>query len=204
VTSPEPIEEYLDTLYLSLKGNPRQARRLLAEAEAHLRDAADAATAGGLDPLEAERAAVANFGPPTGVVPRPGVPAILGDLTYLGVKLGAIGLVAVGLSGLVALVMNLAFGRSFVGNGAGNYSAADCQRYLAIWPHATSCAQAAMFEGSSDAVSLRVAAGLVGALVLVALRFWRRPARTTPTLPAAIAPTIAATAFGGAAAWLLG
>lgn len=38
----EPIEDYLDDLLLRLDLPPREARRLLAETEAHLRESAEA------------------------------------------------------------------------------------------------------------------------------------------------------------------
>ena len=41
-------------------------------------------------------------------------PAVLADLVMSGWKLGSIGLLAVGASGLVVAAMNVLFGRSFV------------------------------------------------------------------------------------------
>ena len=46
--------------------------------------------------------------------------------------------------------------------GAVSYPAAGCQHWLTLWPHAHSCAQAAVLENSSDAVSLRLAVGVLG------------------------------------------
>jgi hypothetical protein len=59
-----PIEAYLDRLLTDLTpGHPRDIRRLLAETEAHLRDAATDGVAHGLSPMEAEQEAVRRFGP---------------------------------------------------------------------------------------------------------------------------------------------
>jgi hypothetical protein len=96
-------------------------------------------------------------------------------------KLGWTGLFSVAASGFVALVMNHLFGRSFVGGApAGTaFSPARCQYWMSVWPGARTCAQAAMLESSSDAVSLRVIGGGAGGLVLLggyllALLYWGR------------------------------
>jgi len=56
------IEAYLDQLLARLHGRPRDVRRMLAEAEEHLRDAVSEGEAAGLDREEAARRAVARFG----------------------------------------------------------------------------------------------------------------------------------------------
>ena len=141
---------------------------MLAEAEDHLREAVTEGLAAGLSEREAQEHAVSSFGSVRAVVRahdarlrRLPTVAVLRDVVMAAWRLGAIGLVAVGASGLIAWGMNAAFGRGFVGGtpGATRYSAADCHHWLSIWTHAHSCAQAAVLENSSDAVSLRLAAG---------------------------------------------
>ena len=123
---------------------------------------------------------------------------MLRDVVLAAWRLGAIGLVAVGASGLIAWLMNAVFGRSFVGGapGAVRYPAADCQRWLSLWPHAHSCAQALMLENSSDAVSLRLAAGVLGVAALATYHLARR--RSRDLLPDSFTPTVAMTLFGAA------
>ncbi len=58
----EVLDEYLDELLGRLHGEPRTARRLLAEAEDHLLTATRTGIATGLDPASAARAATASFG----------------------------------------------------------------------------------------------------------------------------------------------
>jgi hypothetical protein len=53
----EVLDQYLDELLVRLHGDPRTARRLLAEAEDHLLTATRAGVAAGLDPTSAARAA---------------------------------------------------------------------------------------------------------------------------------------------------
>ena len=57
------IEAYLDELFDRLAGTGAAGRRSLAEAEDHLRSAAAEAMAAGVTPEQAERDAVARFGP---------------------------------------------------------------------------------------------------------------------------------------------
>ena len=205
------VEEYLDQLYARLRAPPRDARRILAEAEDHLREAVTDGLAAGLTQAEAEEQAVSSFGSVRAVVRahdarlrRLPTLAVLRDVILAAWRLGAIGLVAVGASGLIAWVMNALFGRAFVGGapGAVRYPAADCQRWLSLWPHAHTCAQAVMLENSSDAVSLRLAAGLVGVAALAVYHLARR--RSRDLLPDSFTPTVAMTLFGAAGLGLAG
>jgi hypothetical protein len=208
------VEEYLDELYTKLRGAPRQGRRLLAEAEDHLRLGVEEGLAGGLTLREAQEHTVSSFGSVRTVVRAhdtrlrrvPGA-AVLADLVMSGWKLGSIGLLAVGASGLVVAAMNVMFGRPFVAAVAPGIRlpAADCQYWLHNWPGAHSCAQAYMLESSSDAVSLRVGAGLLGLLLLGGYHLARRRGWSPRVLPDAFTPTIAVSLFGAAGlglAWL--
>ena len=62
------VEEYLDQLYARLRCAPRDARRILAEAEDHLREAVTDGLAAGLTQAEAEQQAVSGFGSVRAVV----------------------------------------------------------------------------------------------------------------------------------------
>jgi hypothetical protein len=179
-----PIDLYLSQLRACLRVPPQEAELILAEAEDHLRETAAAGLAAGMTEHEAQEAAISSFGSVQAVVRahemrRGGIAAVI-DLSMAAWKLGSLGLLAVGVSGLVAAAMNVAFGRSFVGAppSGTTFGAAACKYWLSIWPSAHSCAQAAMLENSSDAVSLRVAAGMGGlallVLYLLARRFQRR------------------------------
>ena len=50
----EPVEDYLDQLFAGLRTTPRQARRIIAEAEDHLREATAAGIEAGLTEREAQ------------------------------------------------------------------------------------------------------------------------------------------------------
>jgi hypothetical protein len=131
--------------------------------------------------------------------------AILGDLILAAWKLGGTGLIAVGISGLVALLMNLAFGRAFTGQAPPgvSFGKADCAHWMRLWPGAHTCATAAMLEASSDAVVLRVGAGLLGAGLLVAYGLvrdmQRRRGRGPVVVLAGYFPLLAAGVFGAGA-----
>ena len=62
------VEQYLDELYGRLRCPPREARRILAEAEDHLREAVTDGLAAGLTQTEAEEQAVSSFGSVRAVV----------------------------------------------------------------------------------------------------------------------------------------
>jgi hypothetical protein len=207
----DPVEQYLDQLYAALRARPREARRVLAEAEDHLRESVAEGLAGGLTEREAQEHAVSSFGSVRAVVRahdarlrRLPTVAVLRDVIMAAWQLSAVGLVAVGASGVIAWVMNAAFGRPFVGGapGAVRYPAANCQHWLALWPHAQSCAQAAMLENSSDAVTLRLVAGVLGLAALAAYHLARR--RSRDLLPESFTPTVAVTLFGVAGLALAG
>lgn len=211
------IDEYLDLLYAELRTLPQEGRRILAEAEDHLREAMAEAVASGLSEREAAEYAISSFGPVSAVVRAharrgelfPGA-AAAGELAVAAWRLLSAGLLAVGASGLIAALMNHALGREFVGGqpSAAGLSAAACRYYLGNWPAARSCGQAWMMEVSSDAVTLRVAAGLAGLLMLAAYLAARRwsplLARRWPprTLPDGFTATVGAAVFGTAAAGL--
>jgi HAAS domain-containing protein len=212
----DPIEAYLHQLRASLRVGPAEAELIVAEAEDHLRETTVAGRAAGLTEREAQEAAISAFGSVRAVVlaheTTPGnllrgrtPAAVIGDVCLAAWKGGAIGLTAVGASGLVVFLMNATLGRAFTGQPpAGVTFGRDiCGYWLAAWPGAHTCAQAAMLEASSDAVILRVIAGIFGVALLeayvIARYLMRRRGRGPAVLLAGYFPALAACVFGSAA-----
>jgi hypothetical protein len=210
------IGEYLRDLRASLQLAAGEAGLVVAEAEDHLRETAACGMAAGMTEHEAQLAAISAFGSVTAVVrahaSRPDgfirgrTPlALAGDLVLAGWKLAASGLIAVGISGLVVWLMNLVFGRAFTGQGpAGvSFQKAACAHWMSLWPGAHTCATAHMLEASSDAVTLRVAAGMTGVVLLVAFgivrHVQRRYGRGPVVVLAGYFPLLAAGVFGAGA-----
>src|SRR6266545_2442415 len=209
------IERYLDRLLTQLRGSARDVRRILAEAEEHLRDATAEAAATGMSEQEAQRQAIARFGDPRTVARRfsprlSPVPtaALLAELLRAATLLGAVALVAIGVSGLIAELFGQAFGARFVsGDLPGTtYTPARCADFLEYFPRAGSCAHAAELHHWGEVVQYRVAAGVLGLLVLGGYALWhrrRREPRYLGVLPDGFAATVATALYGVAAAGLL-
>ena len=210
------IEEYLSELRASLELAPEDAELVVAEAEDHLRETVACGLATGMTEQEAQLAAISAFGSINAVVhahaSRPArfikgrtPAAILGDLILAAWKLAGTGLIAVGVSGLVVLLTNVAFGRAFTGQAPASaaFQKADCAYWMRLWPGAHTCATAQMLEASSDAVVLRVGAGVLGAAALVAygvVRYLqRRRGRGPVVVLAGYFPLLAASVFGAGA-----
>ena len=194
------VAAYLNELRVKLR--TRDADLVLAEAEDHLRESVAAGLAIGMSEREAQEAAISAFGSVRAVVRAHHMRSgqVAAALIMAGLKLGWIGMFSISASGFVALAMNRLFGRSFVGGApAGTrFAAAQCQYWLSIWHGVHSCAQAAMLESSSDAVSLRVIGGGLGGMVLLgayllALLYWRRG--RVQVLPSGFFPLAAAAVF---------
>ena len=213
IFSDDPVEAYLDQLYVSLRTTPREARRIIAEAEDHLRESVAAGLVAGLTERDAQEAAISSFGSARAVVRaharRIPPAAVFGELVMAAWKLTAIGLLAVAGSGVVALLMNVVLGRQFVGGNPATPAAiplAACHYWMSIWPGAHSCAQAAMLERSSDAVSLRLVALIPGLALLegyaLARRYQRKRGWLRDLLPEGFVPTVSACLFAVLAAGL--
>src|SRR5215469_618039 len=112
------IEEYLSDLRARLELAAGEAELVVAEAEDHLRETEACGLAMGMTEQEAQLAAISAFGSvaavvrahaarPAGFVRGRTPAAILGDLILAGWKLAGAGLIAIGISGLVVLAMNL-------------------------------------------------------------------------------------------------
>jgi hypothetical protein len=181
VSSSTPIEDYLDELLRRTRASARTTRRLLDEAGDHLHTTASELEGGGLARLDAEAEAVRRHGPVAPIVRATGrqsFVALVAETFRAAVLLGSCGLVAVGISGLVALVMNVSVGPSFVGATNGSpFSGGSVD------------------ETAHDAVVLRVVAGLIGVLVQLGYLALRRRITSAPMLPAGLVDALGAAAF---------
>jgi hypothetical protein len=117
----DPIEGFLDQLLTHLRGSATDVRRVLSEVEEHLRDATVELGAAGAGEEEAQRLAIERFGRPRTVArqfsgrlaPIPPA-AVAAELARAAVLLGAVGLVAIGVSGALAELLGRLFGAGFV------------------------------------------------------------------------------------------
>jgi len=197
------IDAYLDALADQLNVSPRSARRILAETADHLHSARQQFVDSGLEPEAAEREALSRFGA-ADVVARgfnrrqsfrllPFGEAVA--IPLLG--LAGAGLLAIGLSVVLAFAIGLATGKTFIaGDLPGvTYTADRCADFFEYHPEATDCAMAATAHHYDEVVYQRLDAGILGLIALGAyfgaMRL-RRPGR----LPRLFAPTIGAAVFG--------
>lgn len=201
------VDRYLDELTSRLRGPARRVRRVLAETEEHLRDAVDSRVAGGMSVEEAERAALHDFGTAAYVAAAMNQadsatsrPLVLraGLETLAG--LAALGMVVVGVAGVMGRLLAAVTSTEtmFGAPASADLPAASCRHWLAVQPSATTCHQAATLESASDQTAGMIALGLLGLLTVTALAVLRRRTPHAHVLPAFLAPTIAATAFGAA------
>jgi hypothetical protein len=205
VKSPDDlIEQYLDELVAQLTPlGPRRLRQVLAETEAHLWDAVAEAVERGMNERDAQGQAIARFGPVDALVAAEYRSTSRSALTMLRQavsslwSLGAIVAVAVGVSGLVAALVRLVFGRTVLIDVAPNtvLLARDCARWLAGDPTAGSCRDAAIADWADEVVGYRVAVGVLGVLALLAYRLLRRRGSLVDVLPRAVSDTVAVTGF---------
>jgi hypothetical protein len=200
----EPIEAYLDALQQRLAGSPREVRRMVAEAESHLYDALDAGLARGLSQSDAERAALEQFGTPgeVGAAHAAQRRTSWRDLSVRAVRqfapLVAVGLLAIGASGLVARLMVAVWSPTtvFADASGTRYGAGECHNWLSIHPHAPTCTAAYIAESMADGLQLRYAAGVLGLALALALLLWRRWRPVRPVMPAVVPAFAALVAFG--------
>ncbi len=217
----DPIEAYLDRLLVELSGRARHVRRILTEVDDHLHDAVDEGVAEGLSIEDARQRALARFGSPATVarrftsgagrlVPVP----VLSQLLLAFALLAGVGLVGVGASGALAMGMGTAFGKHMVAGDVGGvtYTPARCADYFEYHPEARSCGAAATAHHYDETVEYRLAAGVLGLVMLAGLFVVRRSrvvARFVPLgdgvglLPDGFVTTAGAAVFGCAAAVLL-
>jgi hypothetical protein len=128
------------------------------------------------------------------------------ELGFALTRLAIAGLVAIGISGVVAGIFGWAFGRSFVaGDPPGvTYTAARCADFLEYSPGATTCREAAEWHHYGEVVQYRLGAGLFGVLLLAAYALARRKLQGDPAaLPPGFEATIGTAMYGAAAFYLL-
>lgn len=190
-----PIDDYLDDLLGRLHGTPGTVRRILTEVENHLRETAEALQAQGAPEVDAECDAVARFGS-ADVVARRFHQIGLSDFVRPALTLGAVGFLAIAVSGLLAEVMGRLWGAGFVaGDVPGTaYSPSRCAEFTEYFP-GRSCLDAAAMHHWGEVVQYRVAAGVLGIVCLVLLRLIRHRS----ALPPMVSNVAAAMVFGSAA-----
>jgi hypothetical protein len=179
VTGPCPVdpgaqvvlESHLDVLGERLGLPLDGSRQILAEATEHLYRDTQARLAAGADPREAALASVAAFGDPGAVARalRPPRRTLL-STTWLFVGLG---LVAVGLSGLLASVFGGRRSGEFVAGDAFGlpHSLERCAQAMRVPPGVVDCV---LIDRYSVVVEQRVVLGVVGLAVIAAYASWRR------------------------------
>jgi hypothetical protein len=153
----------------------------------------------GYAPFEAEAEAVRRYGPAPELA-RAHIRIAPRDLVRPLVGLSAIGLIAVGVSGVVAEIMGHLWGAVFVsGDLTGTtYTSSRCDDFTHMFP-GRSCLEAAAMDHWGEVVQFRVLAGIVG---LIALLAYRQLRGTGTPLPRGIVSGVALAAFGFACALL--
>jgi hypothetical protein len=211
-TESDPVERYLDDLMSKLYGAPSHVRRVLAESEAHLRDAIDGNLAAGMLPEAASSAALSSFGSAAQVaaaVNRAGWATARGPglraAAALVARLAAVGMIVIGISAAAArLVAALTSTTTVFGLPSGaRIPAVACAHWLAVQPTAHTCRQAGTLEASSDLTMYLGLVGVLGVLLLgVILLLQSRSPASMGVFPPILAPAIGAAIFGTAAVGL--
>lgn len=212
----DPVETYLDTLLSELRGDPHEIRRILTEIEGHLRDGVDAGVAAGMTLEAAQQRALERCGSPSTVARRFAADhptrllhaGLIRQLVMAALLLGGIGLVSIGVSGGLAAGMGAVGGKRFVsGDLPGmTYTPARCAYFLEYYPKEGTCEKAATAHHFDEVVQYRVAAGVLGLLVLGAWQLTRRRRRglaEVGVLPEAFIATVGVTVFAVGAGMLL-
>ena len=121
-------------------------------------------------------------------------------------RLAVVGLVAIGVSGLLAWGLGSALGEAFVaGDTPGvTYTPERCADLAEYAPHATTCGEAAANHHFGEVVQYRVAAGVLGLLAAAAYLLVRRRATgSSAVVPDTLEDAVGAALFGAAGAGLL-
>jgi hypothetical protein len=190
----DEIDRYLDRLLLELSGRATDARRIVTEAEEHLRQAVEE----GASPEEA----IARFGRPAQIARRFDPPRLaLAPLVTATWHLFAVGLLAIGASGLLSIGARAGWGSQFVAGDPPDvtYTAARCADFEEYHPEVATCRAAAGAHHADEVELYRVAAGVLGAVTLGAWQL-RRRRRPPPPRSAVdeLAPAVGATMFAAA------
>lgn len=207
------IDAYLDELFVRLRGDAAEGRSMLAEAEAHLRDAAAASIEAGMHEDAAQQAAIAAFGSPGHVArsaDRHPVASAITAFVMAGGALAIVGFVAIGLSAVIAKVVAMLTSTQWVYGAPSGYrfTAAQCAHWLLVQPTAIGCGAAAAMENSDDSFQFTIGGVVAGLLVVgiaigLALLLRRAGRFTHRRIPLVVVWAVGATAFGGAGVGLL-
>jgi hypothetical protein len=177
------IEAYLDELHHRLRWRPVDSRRVVLEIESHLRDTDDAGAT--VDE------AIARVGSPRQIAAhyRP-TASIVTSITFFL----AVGLLAIGLSGVLSMSMRAEWGDRFVAgdtNGV-TYTAARCADFERFHPEQPTCEAAATAHHADEVALYRIFAGVLGLGALGAWLVLRRRSR----LPRPLIAAVGASTFG--------
>jgi hypothetical protein len=200
------VERYLDRLFDLMAGTGSAGRRTLVEVEDHLHEAVAGGVAAGMTQDEAEAEAVRRFGSPEelvrGLMPANSLSVALRRLVSSAALLGAVGLIAIGISGGAA-GFGAAFGSSYVtGDPSGvTYTPTRCADFLEYYPDAGSCEAAATAHHFDEVVSYRLAVGVLGVLSLLTFSALRR---VSPFKGLAWSPRADLVGIGGVGAFAVG
>ncbi len=124
------------------------------------------------------------------------------------VLLAGIGLVAIGISGVLALGLRATVGADYVAADPPGvtYTATRCADFLEYHPEARTCEAAAAAHHADEVADYRIAAGILGAALLggrwLARRRGRHAAAEVSWLPSEFVPIVGLSLFGVAAAAL--
>jgi hypothetical protein len=184
----DPIEAYLDRLLVALSGSPRDIRRRLAEAELHLHESAAELEASGLTSEQARAEAVRRMGPAEVAAGHERVtlyltPALRRRAALSLLLIGGVGGLAIGLAGVLGLVVRAVWGPAAIANAfpADSYTAADCDHWQAAEPTAHDCLQVMTALHASHYLLDTLACGMIGLLALLLYlrlrRRWSLPGR---------------------------
>jgi hypothetical protein len=205
----ERIEAYLDELLLTLRGRPREARRLLSEVDSHLREAIAAGLAAGLDKPQAVDQALRRFGPPSAVAR--GLPSLAAYQALLGQAIEAALLVisalllSVGAAAIPAAILGLTANPDLVTGDPAHPALTHgrCEQLLHMLA-ASSCGQALTGHHLEEVIRNHLLTGWLGFLILVAWWVVHVHRKAQPALlPAGFALTVCSTLLGVVAVVLL-
>jgi hypothetical protein len=170
----DPIEAYLDRLFVALSGTPREIRRTLAEAELHLYESAEELEASGLSWEEARAEAVRRMGPAEVTAGPVRVtiylsPALRRRVALSLLLIGGVGGVAIGVASVLGLIVREVWGPAAIANAfpADSYSAADCENWQAADPTAHDCLSVMTALHASHFLIDTLVCGVLGVLALI-------------------------------------
>lgn len=205
----ERIECYLDELLLRLRGHPRQARRVLSEADAHLRESVEAGLAAGLDRAQAVDEALKRFGPPSAAAR--GLPSLaayrvlVAQLTEAALLVISALLLAAGAAAIPAAMLGLTGNPDLVTGDSPHPALTQgrCQQLLHMFA-GSGCEQALAGHHLQEVIRNHLLTGWLGFLVLAAWWAWHVHRKAQPALlPAGFSLTVCSTLLGVVAAFLL-